>query len=563
MTGVTDADSSFMSLRNAKALVAGALVLVLFGGIAVAIARAQQESRAQLEQRFALRGALGASFTASYVQSIVRAERRRAEDVLAEPRVSERSFLTVVDALEFQAAVLLDRRGRLLHVSPSKPELIGSNLGARYAHLRAAVSGKVGVSGVVRSAAEAKPIVAFAVPFRTAAGRRVISGALSANGTSLAAYFENALPFAGSELVLVDGAGALIIDSRLGAHGISELRSVDAGLAAAARTHEEGEYNRDGESRFFARHAVSGTDWSIIVSVPTAQLLAPISGFRAMVPWILFAALAFAAAGAAFLVWRLAEHRARLATSNDQLASSNAELRDLDRLKDEFVALVSHELRTPLTSIIGYVGALERGRAGVLSAEQRELLDVVGRNAQRLLGLIGDLLLAAKADAGKLELEKESVDLGAIARHAVETALPDAEEHGIHLTLSAPTAVQLVSDPKRLLQVLNNLVSNAIKFTPAGGSVAVSLTAVGPSAVFEVRDDGVGIPADERAKLFQRFFRASTATANDIPGTGLGLSIAQTIVELHGGTIECREGDDRGTTFVVSLPLGVALEAAA
>ncbi len=552
-----------MALRNAKVLVAGTLVLALLGGIAVAIAKSQQESRAQLEQRFALRGVLGASFTSSYVQSIVRAERRRAEDALAEPRVSERSFLTVVDALEFQAAVLLDRRGRLLHVSPPKPEIIGSDLGARYAHLGAAVAGRVGVSGVVPSAAEAKPIVALAVPFRSAEGRRVFSGAFTVSGTPLAAYFATALPIAGSELVLVDGAGALVIDTRPGAEGINELRSVDAGLAAAARTHEEGEYNRDGESRFFARHAVAGTNWSIIVSVPTDQLFAPIGGFRSMVPWILFAALALAAAGAAFLLWRLAEHRARLATSNDDLASSNAELRDLDRLKDEFVALVSHELRTPLTSIIGYVGALERGRAGALSAEQRELLDVVARNAQRLLGLIGDLLLAAKADAGKLELKKESGDLGAIARHAVETALPDAEQQGIHLTLSAPTAMELVSDPKRLLQVLNNLVSNAIKFTPAGGSVEVSLTAVGRSAVFEVRDDGIGIPADERARLFQRFFRASTATASDIPGTGLGLSIAKTIVELHGGTIECREGDDRGTTFVVSLPLGAALEAAA
>lgn len=552
-----------MTRHQVKRLGISIFVLALLGGLALVTARAQQASRAQLEDRFALRGTLGASFASSYVDSVVRAERRRAAETLAGARVDEREFRNLVHALEFQAAVLLDSRGRLLHVWPPQPELIGSDIGGRYVHLRTALAGEVGVSQVVPSAVEGKPIVAFAIPFRSAAGRRVFSGAFGIKDTPLATYLETALPFTGGELLLVDGKGALVIDGRPGASGIRKLSAVDAELSSALVRDSRGEYTRDGEQRFFASQEVSGTDWSIVVSVPTGQLFAPIGGFKRALPWILFAAFAIAAAVAAFLFGRLAEHRARLATSNENLTRSNAELRDLDRLKDEFVALVSHELRTPLTSIIGYISALQRGRAGVVSVEQRQLLDVAERNGQRLLRLIGDLLLAAKADAGALTLETESLDLGAIARQAVEAALPQAETQGVELTLSAGGALPLVGDPARLVQLLDNLISNAIKFTPAGGSVMVSLSADGSCAVLEVRDDGIGIPPGERARLFQRFFRASTATSREIPGTGLGLSIVKTIVELHEGSIECKDGDAGGTTFVVTLPLELAAEAAA
>lgn len=551
-----------MVSRKTKLFAIAFLVLGLLGGLAFVTAKAQRETRQQFEERFALRGVLGATFTSSYVDSVLQAERRRAERALAGANVSEAEFLAVVDALEFHAAVLLDSRGRVLHSWPRKAGLIGTDLRADYPHLRAAVGGTPSISNVVLSAVERRPVVAFATPFASSSGRRVLSGAFGVEGTPLSVYLKTALPIASAELTLVDATGALVIDSG-GLGQVRQLGATDADLAAALVDRSSGHYSRDGESRFFSRHAVAGTNWSILVSVPERQLLAPVGGVKGLIPWVLFAALAAAAVAAAALVWRLAEHRTQLARSNRQLARSNEELRDLDRLKDEFVALVSHELRTPLTSILGYISALQRGRAGVMPAEQRQLLDVAERNAKRLLGMIGDLLMAAKADAGKLELEEEPLELGALALQAVQSARPHAEERNVRLELAPGPALPIVADRARLIQVLDNLISNSIKFTPEGGTVSVALSAGPESAVIEVRDDGIGIPAAEQAQLFQRFFRASTATKREIPGSGLGLSIVRTIVVLHRGAIECRSAEGEGTTFVVTLPLATAHEVAA
>ncbi len=539
------------------------LVLGLLGGLAFVTVRAQRESRQQLEERFELRNALGASFTSSYVRSVLSAERRRAQSLLDGERVSAQQFWRAVDALNFEAALLLDERGRVLRVWPSKPEILGTQVGARYAHLRAALRGEVGVSDVVLSAAEAKPVVAFAVPFEGSGGRRVFSGAFAIGDTPLAAYLKTALPFAGGELSLVDARGLLVIHNRPGAGSPIALEAADPALVTGMGEQTRGDYRRAGEVRFFSRHAVAGTPWELVVSVPKAQLLAPIGEFKALLPWLLFAAFAIAALSTALLLWRLADRRARLKTANRRLARSNQELRDLDRLKDEFVALVSHELRTPLTSIIGYISALQRGRAGVLPDEQRRLLDVAERNAQRLLRLVGDLLLAAKVDAGKLELEPELLELGTLARAAVETARPHADEREIGLSFTSSGVSLVFADRARLAQVLDNLISNAVKFTPAGGTVNVLLTVGTSRATIEVRDTGIGIPLGEQEQLFRRFFRASTATSREIQGTGLGLSIVKTIVELHQGTIECRSAEGVGTSFLVSFPLAAAEEAAA
>ncbi|MGI8607092.1 MAG: sensor histidine kinase, partial [Gaiellaceae bacterium] len=270
-----------------------------------------------------------------------------------------------------------------------------------------------------------------------------------------------------------------------------------------------------------------------------------------------------AAARVASLHGQLAEQRTELEGLNHRLADTNEELRNLDRLKDEFVALVSHELRTPLTSIAGYVNALQRGRAGVVPPQQRELLSIVDRNAQRLTRVVSDLLLGATADAGKLQLEREPLEVGAVVRQAVESARPRAAEQRVRLELFLSEPAHVFADHARLLQVFDNLFSNAIKFSPAGGTVDVHVSSAGSSAAIEVRDEGIGIPHAEQEHLFRRFFRASTATSREIPGSGLGLNIAKTIVDLHEGTIEVRSREDIGTTFVVTLPLALAQEAAA
>jgi signal transduction histidine kinase len=243
------------------------------------------------------------------------------------------------------------------------------------------------------------------------------------------------------------------------------------------------------------------------------------------------------------------------------LGSQNERLLELDSLKDEFIALVSHELRTPLTSIRGYLELLLEGEAGELTQEQQQFLGVVERNAHRLLHLVGDLLFLAQLEAGKLNLEVGAVDLAAVASESVETARPLAEEKDVSLTLATGPVPLMAGDRGRVAQLLDNLVSNAIKFTPEGGRVDVRLRGVDGDAVVEVRDTGFGIPADEQHRLFERFFRSSIASAQAIPGTGLGLAITKAIVEAHGGQIAVASQEGEGTTFKVTLPLGQPIAA--
>jgi signal transduction histidine kinase len=255
----------------------------------------------------------------------------------------------------------------------------------------------------------------------------------------------------------------------------------------------------------------------------------------------------------------ITERRAT-AEQRDQLLererAQNERLRSLDRMKDEFVALVSHELRTPLTSIRGYL-ELVLDDVEQLSSEHRGYLEIVDRNADRLVHLVSDLLLLAQADAGRLSFDWTDVELVPLLAQCVQAAQPAAEQAGVTLVFSSEPLEPVVGDPARVAQLLDNLISNAIKFTPAGGHVDVFVAASADSAVIEVSDTGFGIAAAEQEQLFQRFFRTRSANDMAIAGTGLGLSIAKAIVDAHGGLISVESAEHRGTTFRVELPVGL------
>jgi len=230
--------------------------------------------------------------------------------------------------------------------------------------------------------------------------------------------------------------------------------------------------------------------------------------------------------------------------------------RELDRLKDEFVATVSHELRTPLTSLMGFLEMLREGEAGALTADQERFLAIVHRNSERLQRLVGDLLFVARLDAGGLQLQLEDgVPLEDVVAEAVEAASADARTHEVELHLERNGRVAVRGDRQRLGQLVANLLSNAVKFTPAGGSVVARVFAEEANGVVEVEDTGIGIPKAEQERMFQRFFRASTATDQAIPGTGLGLAITRAIAEAHDGRITFRSEPGEGTCFRIEIPL--------
>jgi signal transduction histidine kinase/CHASE3 domain sensor protein len=231
-------------------------------------------------------------------------------------------------------------------------------------------------------------------------------------------------------------------------------------------------------------------------------------------------------------------------------------LRALDKAKSDFLSTVSHELRTPLTSIVGYVELLKDEDTGPLTQPQLRMLEVVDRNANRLRALIEDLLTLSRIESGAFTSRKAPIDLRELVTSAVDAIRPAAEAASVSLdTRCDERPLVMQADGEQLDRVLMNLLSNAVKFTPEGGRISVRADRRDGEVILSVSDTGIGIPAKEQEKLFQRFFRASNATDAAIPGTGLGLTIVRTIVANHGGETEVRSEEGRGTTITARLPL--------
>jgi protein-histidine pros-kinase len=233
--------------------------------------------------------------------------------------------------------------------------------------------------------------------------------------------------------------------------------------------------------------------------------------------------------------------------------------READLLRDELVATVSHELRTPLTSIIGYVELLADLEGDALSEEGRRMLGVIERNAHRELHLVNDLLDLGSIRATTVDV-RHRVELAALVRATTEGGRVTARARGVDLAVDVPDGLEVLGDPQRLGQVLDNLVGNAVKFSSPGGTVRIAGGQDGPdggdggTVWLEVRDEGAGIPVEELPRIFDRLYRSSDAVRQQVPGAGLGLTIAQAIGEAHGGRIGATSRVGSGTTVRVVLP---------
>ena len=240
----------------------------------------------------------------------------------------------------------------------------------------------------------------------------------------------------------------------------------------------------------------------------------------------------------------------------DKELETNQRMLELDRAKGEFVSSVSHELRTPLTSIVGYTELLADDFSANLTDDQKQLVARIERSSGRLLNLVEDLLALARMEDGNLVLNRVTTDLRDAVRLGTDEVSHAAHKSGVAVRVEVPPQPVLLSgDPAYLERLVLNLVSNAVKFTGAGGSVDVTLTVGGDVAELRVEDTGMGIPLEEQGRLFHRFFRSSLATEHAIPGTGLGLHIVRSITEAHNGSIDFVSTPGEGTTFTVIVPL--------
>ncbi len=222
--------------------------------------------------------------------------------------------------------------------------------------------------------------------------------------------------------------------------------------------------------------------------------------------------------------------------------------------KTRFLATVSHELRTPLTSIKGALDMINSGVVGEAPARMQRLLEMAGRNSDRLGDLVGDLLFLQSSDSGHLVLNTERLDLGQLAHEAVEQTLPYAQRAGVTIHVDAtPNAYWIDGDKKRIEQVLLNLLSNAAKFSNAGGDVRVSIDTHDDQVRLHVKDDGIGIPKGTEVQVFEEFFQIDSQDDRQFEGSGLGLSISKRIIEAHGGQITYESELGVGTTFSITF----------
>lgn len=229
--------------------------------------------------------------------------------------------------------------------------------------------------------------------------------------------------------------------------------------------------------------------------------------------------------------------------------------KQVENLKDEFLALASHELRTPLTSIMGAVGLVKSGNAGSIDPEAVDVLEIAYRNCERLSGLVANILDLSKIEAGELEIEKAPVDIMQLVRDAIEVNAVFAEELGCTFMVAQKLpGAQVLGDSKRLQQVLTNLLSNAAKFSKKDGRIEISVCRESDYIRIAVKDHGIGIPGHFRKTIYERFSQVEEVDNLGEPGTGLGLSIAKDIVRLHGGSIDYESRLGEGTTFYVEFP---------
>jgi len=252
------------------------------------------------------------------------------------------------------------------------------------------------------------------------------------------------------------------------------------------------------------------------------------------------------------------ENYRELQEKNRQLEESFGKLKELDRLKSNFLATMSHELRTPLTSVIGYSEMMLEGLGGPLTSEQREYLSIIMEKGESLLHLITSILDITKIEAGRIRLVISEVDAAQLMKDAASTVVPHARKKGIQLVCEPGDLPRITCDREKVRQCLINLANNAVKFTPAGGTITVAAEPRGDKLALLVRDTGIGIAEENIRKIFETFYQVDGSSTREYGGAGLGLAIVKSFVDAHAGEVQVTSEPGKGSTFTLVLPLQAA-----
>jgi two-component system, NarL family, sensor histidine kinase BarA len=248
-----------------------------------------------------------------------------------------------------------------------------------------------------------------------------------------------------------------------------------------------------------------------------------------------------------------------LQEKNRQLEDNFAKLKELDRLKSNFLATMSHELRTPLTSVIGYSEMMLEGLGGSLTQEQREYVQIIMEKGESLLQLITSILDITKIEAGRIRLVMSEVDVGQLMKDAVATVMPHARKKGLSLVCEPGELPRVQCDREKMRQCLINLVNNAVKFTPQNGTITVGAEPQGERIALYVRDTGIGISDENQAHIFETFFQVDGSSTREYGGAGLGLAIVKSFVEAHSGEVKVTSRPTEGAVFTMVLPVRAAV----
>jgi two-component system, NarL family, sensor histidine kinase BarA len=244
-----------------------------------------------------------------------------------------------------------------------------------------------------------------------------------------------------------------------------------------------------------------------------------------------------------------------LQEKNRMLEENFTKLKELDRMKSNFLATMSHELRTPLTSVIGYSEMMLEGLGGALTPEQREYVQIIMEKGESLLQLITSILDITKIEAGRIRLVMSEVDVGQLMKDAVSTVMPHARKKGISLVCEPRELPRIQCDREKMRQCLINLVTNAVKFTPQNGTITVGADPRGDQMALYVKDTGIGISEENQARIFETFYQVDGSSTREYGGAGLGLAIVKSFVEAHRGQVSVNSRPSEGAVFTLLLPV--------